>query len=90
MRMRDASGPPWPLRQVDPADVVMLVIAWHFGAATACEFSRDEFTAGMARLRCDTPERLRRRLPELRRELEDDWKFKARDSRSGHLLRLRP
>ena len=66
-----------PYLQVDPADVVMLVIAWHFGAATMCEFSRDEFTRGMRSLRCDSLEKLRRRLPELRRELQDERKFKV-------------
>ena len=55
----------------------MLVIAWHFGAATMCEFSRAEFARGMRALRCDSPEKLRRRLPELRRELQDERKFKV-------------
>ena len=55
----------------------MLVIAWHFGAATMCEFSRAEFARGMRALRCDSPEKLRRKLPELRRELQDERKFKV-------------
>ena len=77
MRMLDAPVPLALQQQVDPADVVMLVVAWHFGAATMCEFGRDEFVRGMAALRCDTPEKLRRRLPELRRELQDERKFKV-------------
>ena len=44
-----------PCAQVDPEDLVMLVIAWHFGAATMCEFSRAEFARGMRALRCDSP-----------------------------------
>jgi DCN1-like protein 1/2 len=35
---------------VDPADIVMLVISYHFRAATMCEYSKEEFIGGMARL----------------------------------------
>lgn len=31
---------------VEPDDVVMLVISWHFQAAVMCEFSRPEFVDG--------------------------------------------
>jgi DCN1-like protein 1/2 len=63
--------------KVDPADVVMLVLSWHFGAATMCEYSKDEFIQGMISLRCDSIEKLRRRLPELRTGVLDDVKFKV-------------
>ncbi|EFJ37554.1 hypothetical protein SELMODRAFT_403971 [Selaginella moellendorffii] len=36
--------------KVDPGDVVMLVISWHMGAATMCEFSRQEFITGFQSL----------------------------------------
>lgn len=35
---------------LDPASVSVLVIAWRFGAATQCEFSKKEFMAGMTEL----------------------------------------
>ena len=56
----------------------MLVLSWHFRAATMCEYSRDEFVSGMLRLRCDSIPKLQQRLPELRRDLQDPQKFKVR------------
>ncbi|KAK9918420.1 hypothetical protein WJX75_004024 [Coccomyxa subellipsoidea] len=62
--------------QVNPEDQVMLVLSWHFNAATMCEFSRDEFVKGMTSLRCDSIRKLQQKLPGLRAELQDDKKFK--------------
>ena len=62
--------------QVDPADIVTLVLSWHFKAATMCEFSKEEFVSGMQRLGCDSLERLKAKLPEMRRELRDEAKFR--------------
>jgi DCN1-like protein 1/2 len=62
--------------QVDPGDVVMLVIAWHMGAATMCEFSREEFISGLKSIGVDTISKLRQQLPSLRAELKDDSKFR--------------
>lgn len=62
--------------QVSPEDPVMLVLSWHFGAATMCEFSKEEFIEGMANLRCDSIQKLQQKLPRLRAELQDDKKFK--------------
>lgn len=31
---------------------LQVVISWHFGAETMCEFSHEEFVRGMAALRC--------------------------------------
>lgn len=64
--------------QVDPGDVIMLVVSWHFSAAAMCEYSRQEFLRGMAGLGCDSTDQLRRMLPRLRAELQDSAKFKAR------------
>ena len=64
--------------QVDPGDVIMLVVSWHFSAAAMCEYSRPEFLRGMAGLGCDSADQLRRMLPRLRAELQDSTKFKAR------------
>ena len=63
--------------QVDPGDIVMLVLSWHFRAVTMCEYSREEFVSGMLRLRCDSLPKLQQKLPELRRDLQDPQKYKA-------------
>ena len=55
----------------------MLVLSWHFRAATMCEYSREEFTSGMLRLRCDSLPKLQQKLPELRRDLQDARTYKA-------------
>jgi len=62
--------------EVDPADVVLLVLSWHMNAATMCEFSRDEFINGLASLGCDSIDKLKAQLPSLREELKDDSKFR--------------
>lgn len=69
-----------PIVQVDPEDVVMLVLSWHFNAATMCEYSQDEFVKGMTNLRCDSIQKLQQKLAQLRAELQDDRKFKVRIS----------
>nr|XP_020020090.1 DCN1-like protein 2 isoform X2 [Castor canadensis] len=62
--------------RLDPASISVLVIAWKFGAATQCEFSRKEFLDGMAELGCDSTEKLKALLPRLEQELKDTAKFK--------------
>ena len=61
--------------RVDPSDIVMLVLSWHFAAATMCEFSKDEFLEGMEDLNCNSIESLRRKLPQLRSELKNEQTF---------------
>ena len=65
------------LWQVDPSDIVMLVVSWHLGAATMCEYTKSEFMTGMQSLGCDSIEKLRRKLPALRAELQNDANFKV-------------
>eukprot|EP00245_Coleochaete_scutata_P003294 TRINITY_DN1480_c0_g1_i1.p1 TRINITY_DN1480_c0_g1~~TRINITY_DN1480_c0_g1_i1.p1 ORF type:complete len:260 (-),score=49.30 TRINITY_DN1480_c0_g1_i1:41-820(-) len=62
--------------QVDPSDVVMLVIAWHMNAATMCEFSKEEFISGMQSMGADSVDRLKRMLPSLRAEMKDEATFR--------------
>lgn len=62
--------------KVDPADVAVLVLCYHMNANIMSEFSKEEFTGGIAKLGCDSIEKLRRRLPELRVELDDDETFR--------------
>ncbi|KAJ6815871.1 putative DCN1-like protein 2 [Iris pallida] len=58
--------------QVDPEDIVMLVISWHMKAATMCEFSRQEFVGGLQSLGVDSLEKLREKIPSMRAELKDE------------------
>lgn len=62
--------------QVDPQDVVTLVLSWHMRAATMCEFTRDEFVGGLLSLGVDSIEKLKLLLPRLRAELRDEGKFR--------------
>ncbi|KAG0580802.1 hypothetical protein M758_4G205000 [Ceratodon purpureus] len=62
--------------QVDPGDVVMLVISWHMKAATMCEFSKQEFIGGLQSLGLDSLDKLKYILPSLRAELKDEHKFR--------------
>lgn len=62
--------------QVDPQDIVMLVVSWHMKAATMCEFSKQEFVGGLQSLGIDSLEKFRDRIPSIRSELKDDQKFK--------------
>ncbi|KAG0464326.1 hypothetical protein HPP92_020395 [Vanilla planifolia] len=62
--------------QVDPRDIVTLVISWHMKAATMCEFSKQEFIGGLQSLGVDTIQKLREKIPSLRAELKDEQKFR--------------
>ncbi|XP_071725778.1 uncharacterized protein [Rutidosis leptorrhynchoides] len=62
--------------QVDPQDIVMLVVSWHMKAATMCEFSKQEFIGGLQSLGVDSLEKFREKIPFMRSELKDDQKFK--------------
>ena len=66
------------MAQVDPTDVVMLVISYHFQAQNACEFSREEFVQGMTDLRCDSMAKLSAQLPALRKQLQNPETFRVR------------
>ncbi|XP_047249369.1 DCN1-like protein 1 isoform X1 [Capsicum annuum] len=62
--------------QVDPQDIVMLVLSWHMKAATMCEFSKQEFISGLQSLGIDSLEKLREKLPFMRSEMRDEHKFR--------------
>ncbi|KAF9177950.1 DCN1-like protein 2 [Haplosporangium sp. Z 767] len=61
---------------VDPTDVVMLVMAWHLKAENMCEFTRAGFVEGWTKLRCDTIEKMKNSIETMRKELSDDATFK--------------
>ncbi|KXZ49925.1 hypothetical protein GPECTOR_19g376 [Gonium pectorale] len=62
--------------EVDPTDIVVLIISYYMNAAVMCEYSKDEFTSGLVKLGVDSADKLKRRLPELRAEVKADGKFK--------------
>ncbi|KAG9070718.1 hypothetical protein KI688_008257 [Linnemannia hyalina] len=61
---------------VDPTDVVMLVMAYHLKSENMCEFSRTGFIEGWTKLRCDTIEKMKNAIETMRQELKDDAAFK--------------
>lgn len=61
--------------QVEPGDIVMLVVSWHMKAATMCEFSKQEFIGGLQSLGVDSIDKLKYLLPTLRAEMKDEHKF---------------
>ncbi|KAM1122827.1 hypothetical protein ACFX2I_004320 [Malus domestica] len=62
--------------QVDPQDIVMLVVSWHMKAATMCEFSKEEFVEGLEPLGIDSLDKFREKIPFMRSELKDEQKFR--------------
>ncbi|PSR95510.1 DCN1-like protein, partial [Actinidia chinensis var. chinensis] len=62
--------------QVDPQDIVMLVLSWHMKAATMCEFSKQEFIGGLQALGIDSLEKFHDKMQFMRSELKDDQKFR--------------
>ncbi|KAK9026091.1 hypothetical protein V6N11_038939 [Hibiscus sabdariffa] len=61
--------------QVDPQDIVMLVLSWHMKASTMCEYSKQEFFTGLQALGIDSLGKFRERIPFMRSELKDEQKF---------------
>jgi hypothetical protein len=48
--------------QVDPSDIVTLVLAWKLQAKSACEFTETEFVDGLANMQVDSLEKLKKKL----------------------------
>ncbi|CAG9317581.1 unnamed protein product [Blepharisma stoltei] len=61
---------------IEPMDVVILVISKYFNAATMGIYTKDEFCNGMKALGCDEISKLRQKIPDLRRELNNPQSFK--------------
>ncbi|CAN7001792.1 unnamed protein product [Brassica rapa subsp. trilocularis] len=61
--------------QVEPQDIVTLVLSWHMNAATACEFTKEEFFGGLQALGVDSIGKLQEKLSFMRSELKDEQKF---------------
>ena len=62
---------------VDPAEFIVLVIAWKFDASQMCRFTRKEFCGGFKDLRVDSIKGLQSKFPDLEEEvLKEIEKFK--------------
>ncbi|CAH2035258.1 unnamed protein product [Thlaspi arvense] len=70
--------------QVEPQDIVTLVLSWHMNAATACEFSKEEFVGGLQSISVDSIAKLQEKLSFMRSELKDE----RRGGTSGKIFRL--
>lgn len=46
------------------------------GAEYMCEFKKSEFINGMSKMGCDSLDKLRKKLPELRAELQNEERFR--------------
>lgn len=55
---------------------MQLVISYYMNAATMCEYSKEEFTAGMLKMGVDSIDKLKKKLPDLRAELKNEDKFR--------------
>jgi DCN1-like protein 1/2 len=62
--------------EVDPTDVIMLIIAFHLDSENMCEFTRENWMKGWATLGCDSIESMKNKIPSLREELDDPEIFK--------------
>jgi DCN1-like protein 1/2 len=62
--------------EVEPEDLVVLVLSYHLDAQSMGEYSQSEFESGMESLGVDSLEKLKNKLPQLRAELEDPDSFR--------------
>ncbi len=62
---------------VDPTDFIVLVLAWKFQASEMCRFTREEFMNGCQKLKAMDAKGLKKRFPDLIKEInESDKSFK--------------
>lgn len=63
--------------QFEPSDREVLVLCWKMNAGKQGELQRNEFMQGCQELQCDTLEKLRERIKQLNKEIENETdKFK--------------
>ncbi|GLD91944.1 hypothetical protein PINS_up000477 [Pythium insidiosum] len=62
---------------IDAQDIVVLVIAWKMEAAYMGVFTRKEWAKGMKALRCDSIDKLKAEIPNLRSMIESERSFKS-------------
>ncbi|KAJ3071692.1 DCN1-like protein 2 [Podochytrium sp. JEL0797] len=61
---------------VDPMDVVTLILSFHLKCERMCEFKREGWIDGWTKLGCDTIEQMRAAIPQMRSALDDPATFK--------------
>eukprot|EP01103_Thecamoeba_quadrilineata_P005021 TRINITY_DN14877_c0_g1_i1.p1 TRINITY_DN14877_c0_g1~~TRINITY_DN14877_c0_g1_i1.p1 ORF type:complete len:275 (+),score=51.90 TRINITY_DN14877_c0_g1_i1:52-876(+) len=61
---------------IDPENVVMLVMAWHLEAQVMGYFSKQEFIRGFQKLRIDSLAKIKSQIKVMQDELEDQEKFR--------------
>ncbi|KAJ3015028.1 UNVERIFIED_CONTAM: DCN1-like protein 1 [Siphonaria sp. JEL0065] len=62
--------------EVDPTDVVTLVLAFHLKCENMCEFSRAGWNEGWAKLNCESLDDMKRAVSHMRSDLDDTQKFR--------------
>eukprot|EP01102_Stenamoeba_stenopodia_P005110 TRINITY_DN1561_c0_g1_i1.p1 TRINITY_DN1561_c0_g1~~TRINITY_DN1561_c0_g1_i1.p1 ORF type:complete len:287 (-),score=57.97 TRINITY_DN1561_c0_g1_i1:268-1128(-) len=62
--------------EVDPEDVVILVLAWHLEASVMGVFTKTEFMQGFQKMNVDNLQKVKASLKTFRDELDDPVKFK--------------
>jgi len=62
--------------EVDPADVIMLIIAYHLNAQRMGYFTKDEFQKGFVKMNVDSIAKTKAQFTSLREEMNDYSKFK--------------
>jgi len=60
---------------VEPENIVMLALAWKLNAQQMGFFSLTEWMTGMTKMQCDTTEKLREKLDDLRAAINDPVSF---------------
>jgi len=61
---------------VDPTDVLMLIVSFHLNAGTMCEYTRDEFVGGFERLGCDSIESIKNKFGWMRDDISSASRFR--------------
>ncbi len=61
---------------IDAMDPVILVVSLKMGAQAMGKYTKEEFTSGLRRMGADTAAKIKAKIPELRKELENDVGFK--------------
>ncbi|KAJ3055166.1 DCN1-like protein 1 [Rhizophlyctis rosea] len=62
---------------VDPTDVVTLVLAYHLQCERMCDFRRKGWMEGWTKLGCDSLEKMREAIPRMRSELDEPASFRS-------------
>eukprot|EP01027_Heterolobosea_sp_BB2_P010536 GEZU01015453.1.p1 GENE.GEZU01015453.1~~GEZU01015453.1.p1 ORF type:complete len:289 (-),score=93.66 GEZU01015453.1:206-994(-) len=62
--------------EVDPEDIVMMVILWKLNSEVQYQVSRSEFVDGFANMGLDTLEKIKARIPQFRNDIKDPAQFK--------------